>query len=125
MASTGFGNSSHTIGNSAGTGSGHVNDPGLTGQHHVRQVLTYATVGSSCWYRQHHQAPVVGSAMVREQAMLRDREAQAFQVQSKELAEAEALEQKAREHRERAVAQGMPHKLRPRGDGMYRAGYLG
>ena len=38
--------------------------------------------------------------------MLRDREAQNFHAQSKELAEAEALEQKAREHRERAVAQG-------------------
>ena len=38
--------------------------------------------------------------------MLYDREAQNFRAQSKELAEAEALEEKAREHRERAVAQG-------------------
>ena len=39
--------------------------------------------------------------------MLRDREAQNFHAQSQELAEAERLEQEAREHRERAVAQGL------------------
>ena len=48
----------------------------------------------------------VGSAALKEQAMLRDREAQNIQAQSAELAEAELLEAKAREHRERAVAQG-------------------
>ena len=51
----------------------------------------------------------VGSAALREQAMLRDREAQNIKAQSQELAEAERLEQKAREHRERAVAQGTSH----------------
>ena len=54
----------------------------------------------------HHAGFAVGSAALREQAMLRDREAQNYQAQSAELAEAERLEQKAREHRERAVAQG-------------------
>lgn len=43
---------------------------------------------------------------MREQGMLRDREAQNLHAQSEELAEAERLEQQAREHRERAVAQG-------------------
>ncbi len=38
--------------------------------------------------------------------MLHDRKAQDFTAQSEELAEAERLELKAREHRERAVAQG-------------------
>ena len=45
--------------------------------------------------------------------MLYDREAQNFRAQSKELAEAEALEEKAREHRERAVAQGELASLLP------------
>ena len=53
-----------------------------------------------------HGGGHVGSAALREQAMLRDREAQNFQAQSQELAEAERLEQQALEHRERAVAQG-------------------
>ena len=53
---------------------------------------------------------MLGSAALREQAMMRDREAQNFQAQSKELAEAERLEQQAREHRERAVAQGEQHR---------------
>ena len=38
--------------------------------------------------------------------MLKEREAQDFHAQSAELAEAERLEQEAREHRTRAVAQG-------------------
>lgn len=42
--------------------------------------------------------------------MLRDREAMNFHAQSEELAEAERLEQQAREHRARAVAQGMSQK---------------
>ena len=54
----------------------------------------------------------MGAASLREQAMLRDREAQNFHAQSRELAEAEALEQKAREHRERAVAQGTHGSLK-------------
>ena len=49
---------------------------------------------------------IVGSAALKEQAMLRDRESQNIQAQSAELEEAERLEAKAREHRERAVAQG-------------------
>ncbi|KAI0812266.1 hypothetical protein BC629DRAFT_1589056 [Irpex lacteus] len=66
---------------------------GMTGHHHQQ-------------HHGHHQTPAVGAASLREQAMVHDREAQNLQAQSKELAEAEALEQKAREHRERAVAQG-------------------
>lgn len=56
----------------------------------------------------HHHAgqASLGSAALREQGMLRDREAQNLHAQSEELAEAERLEQQAREHRERAVAQG-------------------
>lgn len=37
---------------------------------------------------------------------MREREAENYKAQSQELLEAERLEQQAREHRERAVAQG-------------------
>ncbi|KAI0093455.1 hypothetical protein BDY19DRAFT_427246 [Irpex rosettiformis] len=76
---------------------------------------TIGTEGTGMTGHRHHphvqqQGPVVGAAPLREQAMMHDREAQNVSAQSKELAEAEALEQQAREHRERAVAQGAhPH----------------
>lgn len=49
---------------------------------------------------------LVGSATLREQGLKLEREAATFHSQSAEVAEAERLEQEAREHRERAVASG-------------------
>ena len=43
---------------------------------------------------------------MRELGLQREREAQAIYAQSQEIAEAERLEDEAREHRERAVAAG-------------------
>ncbi|KAK7685206.1 hypothetical protein QCA50_011569 [Cerrena zonata] len=48
----------------------------------------------------------VGSAALKEQALLKEREAEVLSAQSQALAEAERLEQAAMEHRERAVADG-------------------
>ncbi|KIP08497.1 hypothetical protein PHLGIDRAFT_127001 [Phlebiopsis gigantea 11061_1 CR5-6] len=86
-----FGGPAAGVGGGAGTGAG-------TETHHGHVHGHYGAGGGA--------GAMVGSAALREQAMMRDREAQNFQAQSKELAEAERLEQQAREHRERAVAQG-------------------
>jgi len=61
----------------------------------------------------------VGSAALREQGVLKEREASTMHAQSKELGEAEALEQAARDHRERAVAAGADPANRELGGGLH------
>lgn len=51
----------------------------------------------------------MGSAALRGLGLQREREAQEIYAQSQEIAEAESLEEEAREHRERAVAAGPYH----------------
>lgn len=58
----------------------------------------------------HHTGAAVGSAALREQGMLHNRQAENIHAQSQELAEAERLEEQAREHRARAVTQGTSTK---------------
>lgn len=48
----------------------------------------------------------MGSAALREHGLRLEREAEMLHSQSAEIAEAERLEQEAKEHRERAVAAG-------------------
>ncbi|GJE95836.1 hypothetical protein PsYK624_120260 [Phanerochaete sordida] len=82
----------------AGTGAGTGMGGGRTHHHHG---ATGAGTGQGG-----QQGGHLSSAALREQALLKEREAQDFHAQSAELAEAERLEQEAREHRTRAVAQG-------------------
>lgn len=51
------------------------------------------------------------SAASREHGLRLEREAEALHGQSAQIAEAERLEQEAKEHRERAVASGADYKL--------------
>jgi len=100
------------VGNDTGSGAGrelggtHAGDTHGAYGEGINQTEGGGIAGSNNYTGSKHLDTHHGSSALREHGLRLEREAEALHNQSAEIAEAERLEQEAREHRERAVASG-------------------